>query len=118
VAPNGSLLALGSALSDGDVPAPAILVVPHPGSPTGLTRDKAVAAARQFAGVTQSTPVLSADQGPFGRFDPDPNLKASPPPADHLVWRVAFAPPGQPSQSVIIDYYSGALIEVGTALAN
>jgi hypothetical protein len=118
VAPNGSLLALGSALSDGDVPAPAILVVPHPGSPTGLTRDKAVAAARQFAGVTQSTPVLSADQGPCGRFDPDPNLKASPPPADHLVWRVAFAPPGQPSQSVIIDYYSGALIEVGTALAN
>ena len=118
VAPNGSLLALGSALNDGGVPAPAILVIPILESRTGLTRDDAIAAARQFAPMGESAPVLSADQGPFGRFDPDPNLKASPPPPDHLVWRVAFAPPGQPSQSVILDYYSGALIEVRTAIAN
>ena len=83
-----------------------------------LTKEQAIAAARVFAGVSPSTVVVSAEAGPFGRFEPSPNGKMSPPPADHWVWRIVFANSEAIDSEAIIDYVSGALIEVSTGIGN
>lgn len=81
----------------------------------GLSRDDAVATARQFAGVGAATPTVDAESGPFSQFEPDPNQKNSPPSPDHLVWRVGFASSDTTERIVIIDYYTGALIQTSAA---
>jgi hypothetical protein len=118
IAQDGRLLALGSALSE-DVPAPAIFAVASSSSATSLTRPEAIAAAREFALLGESTKVLAADQGPFRQFDPSPNPKASSPPPDTLVWRVIFET-GDSGQIriVTLDAHSGELIETMAAIAN
>jgi hypothetical protein len=83
-----------------------------------LSRDAAIEAARAFAGIGDDTPVASAQFGPFGLFEPDPNQKNSPPPPDHLVWRVIFGSTDAPTRGVILDYFSGALIELGAAVSD
>ncbi|MGZ6801349.1 MAG: hypothetical protein ACXVGR_16265 [Mycobacteriaceae bacterium] len=84
-----------------------------PASLPPLTREQAIAAARGFAGVPPSAVVVSAEAGPFGQFEPNPNGKMSPPPADHWVWSIAFA-----NSDAIIDYVTGALIETTRWIAN
>lgn len=84
-----------------------------------LTKDEAIAAARGFAGVSPSATVVSAEAGPFGQFDPNPNGKMSPPPADHWVWRIQFRDAGTNIVAgAIIDYATGALIEVSLGVPN
>ncbi len=118
IAPDGRVVALGSALSEGDVPAPAILAVPNPESAKPLARDAAIAAARAFAGVDAETPIISAEYGPFAQFEPDPNEKNSPPSPDHLVWHVAFGSVHSLTVSVILDFYSSELIELTAGIQN
>lgn len=83
-----------------------------------LTREQAIAVARGLAGVSPSATVVSVEAGPFGRFEPNPNGKMSPPPADHWVWRIAFGGSGASNSGAIIDYVTGALVYVFMAIPN
>jgi hypothetical protein len=83
-----------------------------------LTKEQAIAAARGFAGVPASAVVFKAEAGPFSQFDANPNGKMSPPPADHWVWRIDFRDSGGITSGAIIDYVSGALIEVSLGIPN
>jgi hypothetical protein len=111
VAPNGSLLALGSALSDGGVSAPAILAGPPPDTREALTREEAVAAARYAGGGSDD--VKSARLGLYGDLHLTPITSSSPVPPSQLVWRVDFdyRYPDGSYQVVIVDAYSGQLVE-------
>lgn len=76
-----------------------------------LTKEQAIAVARRIAAAPASAVVFRAEAGPFGQFDPDPNGKMSPPPADHWVWRIDFRDSGGIISGAIIDYISGAPVE-------
>jgi hypothetical protein len=106
----------GPAVSPQATSSPQLSFAPTP-TLTPLSRDAAIAAARAFAGIRDDTPVASAAFGPFGEFEPDPNQKNSPPAPDHLVWQVIFGSTDTP-RAVILDYYSGALIELGAAISD
>jgi hypothetical protein len=83
-----------------------------------LSKEVAIAAARGFAAVPPSAVVVKAEAGPFGRFEPNPNGKMSPPPADHWVWHVQFRDSGGIISGAIIDYISGALVETYIGIPN
>jgi hypothetical protein len=97
----------------------SITLLGAPTSRAALTRSEAVAAAREFLSPGESAGVLGAEEGQFGHFEPDPNLKASPPPPDTLVWKVVFETgDGDQTRIVILDAHSGDLIEITAAVAN
>jgi hypothetical protein len=87
-------------------------------SPQPLTSEQAIAAARGFAGVPPSAVVSRAEAGPFGQFEPDPNGKMSPAPADKWVWLIEFRDSGGITSGVIIDYVSGALVDTYRGIPN
>jgi hypothetical protein len=87
-------------------------------SPTPLTKEEAIAVARGLAGAPPSAVVFRADAGPFGQFEPDPNGKMSPPPADHWVWRVDFRDSGGIISGAIIDYVTGAPVDSYRGIPN
>lgn len=102
----GSQLASIAPIASAGPPASAA------GSAVPIGRDQAIAIARRFAVGTNG--VVQADAGPFQQFDPAPPAKISPPPPDHLVWRVRFVGPISTS-FVILDYCTGQYIEAGVA---
>ena len=116
----------GSPVPSGTARSSAVPSPSSPASPTAsvvpsvapLTKDEAIAAARGYAGVSASAAVVSAEAGPFGQFDPNPNGKMSPPSADHWVWRIEFRDSGAMISGAIIDYVTGALVEVFRAIPN
>jgi hypothetical protein len=83
-----------------------------------LTREEAIAAARRVAGASPSAVVASAEAGPFSQFEPNPNGKMSPPPADHWVWDIVFRESDEISRGAIIDYVTGALVETSIGITN
>ena len=82
-----------------------------------LTREEAIAAARVFAGAATAL-VVGAEAGPFAQFDPSPNAKMSPPPADRWVWQIEFRDSGGMISGAIIDYISGALVDSYRGIPN
>jgi hypothetical protein len=83
-----------------------------------LTREQAIAAARGFVGASPSAVVVSAEAGPFAQFEPNPNTKVSPPPADRWVWDIEFREPNGIGQGAIVDYVTGALVEASIGIPN
>jgi hypothetical protein len=97
----------------------SITLLGTPNTRAALTRSEAIAAAREFLSPEESASVLGAEEGQFRLFEPDPNLKASPPPPDTLVWKVVFGTgDGGQIRIVILDARSGDLIETTAAVAN
>jgi hypothetical protein len=113
---DGSPVPSGASPSSAD-PSPS--PTPYPtASLQPLSKEQAIAAARGFAGVPPSAAVFKADAGPFGQFEPNPNGKMSPPPADHWVWRVDFRDSGGNISGAIIDYVTGALVDSYKGIPN
>ncbi len=98
---------------------PSASATPNPSaSLQPLTREQAIAVARGFAGAPASAVVFRAEAGPFGQFDPNPNGKMSPPPADHWVWRIDFRDSGGIISGAIIDYVTGAPVDAYIGIPN
>lgn len=87
-------------------PQPSLAPTPRP---LPLSRDAAIEAARAFAGVD----VKSARLGLYQDLHLTPITSSSPVPPSQLVWRVDYdyRYPDGSSQVVIVDAYSGQLIE-------
>lgn len=83
-----------------------------------LSREQAIAVARRIAGASPSAVVVSAEAGPFAQFEPNPNTKMSPPPADRWVWYVVFRESAEISRGAITDYVTGALVESSIGITN
>ncbi len=116
-AANGSSAVPSGASSPGAESSSSATAKPT-ASPQPLSKEQAIAAARRFAGVPPSAVVVKAEAGPFGQFDPNPNGKMSPPPADHWVWYIEFRDAAGLVASAIIDYVSGALVETVRGIPN
>jgi hypothetical protein len=83
-----------------------------------LGREQAIAVARRIAGAPLSAVVVSAEAGPFAQFDPSPNAKMSPPPADHWVWHIEFHDSDGTGWGAIIDYVTGGFVEASIGITN
>jgi hypothetical protein len=112
----GVLLVAGC--SGGSVEPSGSATVSAAASLQPLTRDEAISAARVFAGAPPSAVVVGAEAGPFAQFEPSPNAKMSPPPADQWVWHVEFRDSSGIYSDAIIDYLTGALVETSRAITN
>lgn len=84
-------------------------------SPTLLSRDQAIAIARRFAIGASANWIVQTAAGPYRQFNPMANAKVSPPPPDRWVWQVTFDSGQTTTAFVMLDYYTGAFIETGTA---
>ncbi len=84
-------------------------------SPAPLSRDQAIVIARRFAAGASTNWIVRAAAGPYRQFNPTPNTKVSPPPPDQWVWQVTFDSGHAKTASVILDYYTGNLIETSLA---
>ncbi len=78
-----------------------------------LTRTQAIAIARRLAVGSVASWSVQAEAGPFHDFAQPPEGKFSPPTPspDRWVWHVMFVSAGGSVSAVIIDYYTGRLIE-------
>lgn len=83
-------------------------------APAPLSRDRAVAIARVLGVHTTTSSLIGATAGPFGDFDTAPNGKVTEP-RDALVWDVKFRLSNGTAAFVILDYYTGVLVETGLA---
>jgi hypothetical protein len=83
-------------------------------SPLPITRDRAVAIARVLGVHTETSPLVSATAGPFQDFDAAPGGKVAELP-NAWVWAVKFRVSNSTDAFVILDYYTGALVETGLA---
>lgn len=106
----GCELAVGS-------PAPTTpgITTPSP-TPSGITREEAIAVARAAAPRYATAGVLHADAGRFDDFVPAFTAEHyTPVPApDRLVWRITLgeqpSPTGGQGTDVIIDFWDGRVI--------
>ncbi len=100
----------------GSAPPSASPVPTAAATPSGMTRERAIAVARGAAPRYANADVLSAEVGAFGdlvsaftaqRFSPVPT-------SDRLVWKVTLgdqpSPTGGQGADVIIDFWDGRVI--------
>lgn len=109
---SASAAPLGSTTATADTPPPEAVSGAPASSRLPLSRDAAIAIARGLGIHTATSPLLSATVGPFHQFGPAPNGKISEP-ADAQVWQVVFAASATSTAFVILDGYTGALVETG-----
>lgn len=83
-------------------------------SPAPLSRDQAVAIARVLGVHTATSSLVSATAGRFADFDAAPTGKVTEPGAA-WVWDVKFKVSNSTDAFVILDYYTGVLVETGLA---
>lgn len=102
------------------MPSPVSTIVPSPSpspSPVAITKDRAIAIARQAATRWATARVLQADIGPFGElgFSRAPVLVSSAPSPEHLVWLINLGvvrgPLDADGTDVVIDATDGAVLQ-------
>ena len=96
-------------------PLPTVAPVTSPSPAIGLTRDQAVALAREAAAWVPASASVQAKSGTFGDLrNAYGSITASPRPSEgELVWRIDFFTKAQEQGTqVVVDYTDGRVIQV------